>query len=261
VAGFATYTPTNTTPGIHQYTFAYSGDSNFLPGAVAPPSTAAACQPAPAAAVTANCLTVDAVDFNLSTTAGTMIVIPGVVPSGNGLLAAPNQSTSAPETAVLDVNALNGFTGSVNLSCQPQNSYITCFMTPTSVCFASSATAACSNTASSAAIVLAVETPATLPLGYSFGNTAELRTTATRTALAFLPFGVLAFCVRRRRRLSKALWMLMMVAAVGAGMIGCGGNQVDFYTPVPTGPQSVTVIATNPATGAQRSYAFPINID
>jgi ABC-type Mn2+/Zn2+ transport system permease subunit len=86
--------------------------------------------------------------------------------------------------------------------------------------------------------------------------------------LAFLPFGILAFCVRRRRRLSKALWMLIAIAAVSAGMSGCGGNQVDFYTAVPTGPQTVTVTAaytyvstapTEPA--VSRSYVMPININ
>jgi peptidoglycan/LPS O-acetylase OafA/YrhL len=134
-------------------------------------------------------------------------------------------------------------------------------MTPTSVCFVAAANSSCSNTATTAAVVVAVETPATLPLGYSFGNTAELRTSVTRTVLAFLPFGVLAFCVRRRRRLSKALWMLMVISAVSAGMTGCGGNQVNFYTPIPTGPQTVTVIATYPTTGVTRSYTLPINID
>jgi hypothetical protein len=206
-------------------------------------------------------LTVDTVDFTLSSTSGTIIVVPGVVPSGNGLLAAPNQSSAAPETAVLFVNAVLGFTGSINVSCQTQNPYVTCFMTPTSVCFVATANASCSNTATTAAVVVAVETPATLPLGYSFGNTAELRTSATRTVLAFLPFGVLAFCVRRRRRLSKALWMLMVITAVSVGMTGCGGNQIAFYTPIPTGPQTVTVTATYPATGVARSYTLPINID
>jgi hypothetical protein len=135
-------------------------------------------------------------------------------------------------------------------------------MLPTSVCFAASSSPACTNTSKSAAAVLAVETPATLPLGF---KTSELRTSATRTVLAFLPLGVLAFCVRRRRRLSKALWVLMIVSAIGAGMTGCGGNQVDFYTPVPTGPQTVTVNATWGGSATQpagvRSFVVPIAID
>jgi hypothetical protein len=194
-----------------------------------------------------------------------VVVIPGVVPSGNGLLSAPNQSTAAPETAVLFLNAILGFTGSVSLSCQTQNpSYVSCFMTPTTVCFATTSSAACTNTSSTAATVVAIQTPATLPLG--FFNSSQAHFSAGKTALAFLPFGVLAFCVRRRRRLSKTLWMLIAFAAIGAGMSGCGGNQVNFYTPIPTGPQSVTVTATYLGNGttqpaATRSFVVPIAID
>ncbi len=87
----------------------------------------------------------------------------------------------------------------------------------------------------------------------------------SKTVLAFLPFGVLAFCVRRRRRLSKALWMLIAISAVSAVMSGCGGNTVAFYTPVPTGPQTVTVTATYNGSSTQpaatRSFVVPINID
>lgn len=238
-AGVASYVPTNTTAGIHQYSFAYSGDSNFQTTAVVPSATAAACIPS---AITVNCLVVDTPDFTLTSNTGPVVIIPGVVPSGNGLPAAPNQSTAAPETAVLFVNAVLGFTGTVSLSCQPQSpSYVSCFMTPTSVCFATTSSAACTNTATSAATVVAISTPATLPLGF---KTSEVRSSTARTVLAFLPFGVLAFCVRRRRRLSKALWTLIAVIAVGAVMSGCGGNQVDFYTPIPTGAQTVTVTAT-----------------
>jgi len=259
-AGAATYTPTSATPGLHQYSFAYSGDSNFQTSTVVPNPTAAPCIPS---ALSANCLLVDYPDFTLTSTTGPVVVIPGVVPSGNGLLPAPNQSTAAPETAVLFINQVLGFTGQITLTCSPQNpSYVSCFMTPTTVCFAASSGPTCTNTSKTAATVVAIETPATLPLGF---KTSELRTSATRTVLAFLPFGVLAFCMRRRRRLSKALWMLMVISAVSAGMSGCGGNQVDFYTAVPTGPQTVTVTATWAGSAAEpagaRSFVVPINID
>jgi hypothetical protein len=192
-----------------------------------------------------------------------ILINPGTVPSGNGLPAAPNQSTAYPESAVLFVNTVLGFTGSISLSCTTQNpSYVTCFMTPTTVCFASTSSPACTNTATSAATVVAIETPATLPLGF-FGQT---RISPTKTMLAFLPFGVLAFCVRRRGRLSKALWMLIAIVGVGAVMTGCGGNQVAFYTPVPSGPQTVTVTATYLGNGGTqpaeaRSFAVPIAIE
>jgi sugar lactone lactonase YvrE len=257
VAGFGTYIPTSTVSGMHQYSFAYSGDSNFQTASVVPNPTGPACTPA---APTTNCLVVDTPDFTLTSLTGTILINPGTVPSGNGLPVAPNQSTAYPESAALFINSILSFTGSVTLSCTTQNpTYVNCFMTPTTVCFASTSTAACTNTAATAATVLAVETPANLPLGF-FGQT---RVSATKTVLAFLPFGVLAFCVRRRRRLSKALWMLITIAAIGAGMSGCGGNQVAFYTPVPTGAQSVTVTASY-GTGASqttRTYVVPILIE
>ena len=52
-----------------------------------------------------------------------------------------------------------------------------------------------------------------------------------------LPLGVFALCVRRRRKLSNALWILIAVALVGVGMVGCADNSVHFYTPIPAGPQ------------------------
>jgi sugar lactone lactonase YvrE len=261
VAGFATYIPTSTTPGLHQYSFSYSGDSNFQKGSLAPSSTAVPCT---ASVPSTNCLVVDNPDFTLTSTTGPVVIIPGVIPSGNGLPIAPNQSTAAPETAVLFVSAVQGFVGSVSLACTTQNSYVTCFMTPTTVCFATVSSSACTNTSATAATVVAVETPATLPLGF----TGQTRVSPTKTVLAFLPFGILAFCVRRRRRLSKALWMLIAVAAISVGMSGCGGNTVAFYTPVPTGPQTVTVTATYLGNGpggtqpaATRSFVVPIAID
>ena len=119
---------------------------------------------------------------------------------------------------------------------------------------------------STVAVVFDVSTPVTLPLG--FNTTSQLRTTATRPVLAFLPFGVLAFCVRRRRRLSKALWMLIAIAAVSVGMSGCGGNTVDVVTEIPTGPQTVTVNASYTAVtsvptepSVTRSFVVPITIN
>ncbi len=138
VAGFVIYTPTSTAVGIHQYSFSYSGDANFQTVSLVPSSTAAPCAPS---VVTANCLVVDNPDFTLTSLTGPVIVVPGVVPSGNGLLAAPNQQSSTPETAVLFVNGILGFAGQVSLSCQTQNpAYVSCFMTPPTVTVAASGT-------------------------------------------------------------------------------------------------------------------------
>jgi hypothetical protein len=244
---------------MHQYSFAYSGDANFQAATLALAATAAPCVPS---ALSAYCLLVDYPDFTLTSTTGPVAVAPGVIPGGGttnngGLLPAPGQNSTYPEVAVLFVNGVLGFAGQVTLTCQTPAPYITCFMTPTAVSVTSSS--------KTEAVTLAVETPATEPLGYNFGSTAQLRISATRTVLAFLPLGVLAFCVRRRRRLSKALWTLMVVCLIGAGMTGCGGNQVSFYAPIPTGSQTVTVTATwvgnSTEPAGTRSFVVPINID
>jgi sugar lactone lactonase YvrE len=252
VAGFGTYTPTNTNPGTHLYSFSYSGDSNFQCSVVGQAAVGACAT----GGTTATKLLVDNPDFTVSSTTGVINIIPGITPSGNGLPPAANQSTAAPETAIINISGVLGFAGNVAISCQTQNpSYVSCSMTPPLV------TLAASGSGATTASILSVSTPATLPLGFF----SEVRTSTSKTVLAFLPFGVLAFCMRRRRRLSKMLWMLIAIAAVGAGMQGCGGNQVDFYTPVPTGPQTVTITATftggNGIPAETRSFMVPININ
>lgn len=256
VAGSATYVPTNTTPGTHLYSFTYNGDSNFQCSVVGQAATTSpAC---PTVGTTATKLLVDNPDFTLSSSTGVINVVPGVVPSGNGLPPASNQSAGTPESAVITIAGVLGFSGNISVTCATQNpSYVSCTMTPPLI------TLTASGSGASTASVLSVQTPLTLPLG--FFSSVKVGPSATRTVLAFLPFGVLAFCVRRRRRLSKALWMLIAIAAVGAGMQGCGGNQTAFYTPIPTGPQTVTVTATfagSTSIPAQtRSFIVPISIN
>jgi hypothetical protein len=241
-AGQASYTPTSTAKGTHYYQFTYSGDSNFQAGV----------------SLGYNSLIIDDPDFTVNSITGVVAIIPGVTPSGDGLPVAPGQSTAAPETAAITIAGVLAFSGQVSLTCTPQHpSYITCAMTPPTVTVGSSGATATQTS------VFSVSTPAELPLGF---NTSQVRTASTRTLLAvLLPVGMLAFLTRRRRRLSKALWMLLAIVALNAVMSGCGSTQVNFYTPVPTGPQTVTVTGTgtDPTTGTTvtRSFSVPITID
>ena len=271
-AGFATFTPTGLVtgvtgvtgiaPGTHHYSFAYSGDTNFQCSVVGKAATSTC----PSTGTATTDLLVDNPDFTVSSRTGVVIVIPGVVPSGNGLPPAANQSTAAPETAIINISSVLGFSGQVSVSCTTQNpSYVSCSMTPPVACLGTCTAAnGTTSTVTSTASILSVWTPATLPLGF-FGKSQAPSISKTKTVLAFLPFGVLAFCVRRRRRLSKMLWMLIAVAAITAGVEGCGGNTVNFYTPVPTGLQNVTITGTfTGSTGipAQtRSFVVPISIN
>jgi hypothetical protein len=266
-----------TTIGTHYLSFAYSGDPAPLVTGGSDGKGDFACSVVGQTA-TASCATTSAIpftlivdnpDFTLTSTTGTVAVQPGTAPSGNGLPIVPNQSSAAPGSAVLTINDVLSFVGTINLTCATQHpTYVFCSVQQfvvTNGVVTEVQTATLTSSSTAVPFVLSVWTPTNLPLGF---NTSQLRTSATRTVLAFLPFGILAFCVRRRRRLSKVLWMLIAIAAVSAGMSGCGGNQVDFYTPVPTGPQTVTVTAsytyvstapTEPT--VSRSYVVPIIIN
>jgi hypothetical protein len=241
VTGYIVFTPANITPGTHYFGFAYNGDGNFQ---------------ASTTPVTSNLL-VDNADFALTSNTGVVPVLPGTTPSGNGLATAVGQSSSYPGSAAISISAILGETGVINLYCQTQNpSYVSCSMTPASVTIPSAGTAQTS--------IVSVWTPLTLPLGFS--TTSQIRTSSLRTMWAFLPLGILAFCIRRRHRLSKALWMLLAIAAVSTWMSGCGGNQVDFYTPIPQGPQIVTVTGTGTSVTAgvgvvTRAFVVPISIE
>jgi sugar lactone lactonase YvrE len=312
--GLGTFTPTIITQGLHQFSYSYSGDANFLPSVLNPPTVTPATPACAPAALIASCLLVDTADFAMTSTTGVLPIVPGVTPSGNGLLSAPGQNSTYPESAAINVVSLLSQTGVIQLTCLPignstastltantttgsptlsslsstsgltpgypitgagipsgatilsigtttvtlsanatatatgvtvsytvpppagagtSTSYIQCSMTPPAVTLTSGGTSTS---------VLSVFTPVNEPLGYKYFG--SVRMPGAGTVLAFLPLGVLAFCLRRRRRLSKALWMLLAIAAVTAGMSGCGGNLVDFYAPIPQGPQYVLVTAT-----------------
>jgi len=233
-SGSAIFFPSSTAPiavGTHYYSVAYSGDTDFTPGVTAKATT----------------LLVNNPDFTLTSSTSVVSVTPGVTPV----------VSSSTQDSIITVNGVLQFAGQVSLTCQTQNAYVSCLMFPTTVTLAVGS--------ESQASALTIWTPANLPLGYF--NTSQIRTSSTKTALAFLPLGVLAFCVRRRRRLSKALWMLLAISAVSLGMSGCGGNLVAFYIPVPTGQQTVTVTgtfagSTTPAiAGVSRSIPVTININ
>jgi hypothetical protein len=274
-----TYTPSASTPplnalGMNQFVFAYSGDSNFLPY-VAPISTvaSAACLPnnllISGSVTPSTCLLVDNPDFFISipyTLQGLTYITPGFVPN-------PNLTSSA-QTWPVSISSLLAETGPVTLSCLPIGnpfsnpvvppptgattvltaaSYIQCQLQPNPQTMTSNGVAV---------VVLSVSTPASEPLGFNFYS--MVPTKGSATMLAFLPLGIFAFCLRRRRRLSKALWMLLAIAVVSVGMSGCGGNTVSFYAPIPIGPQFVTVYASGTSTTGNvpllRSLTVPIDI-
>ena len=229
--GVATYTPTSTTLGTHAYSFTYSGDINFGTVSTASPTN----------------VIVDTPDFTIASTTDPVNLLPGVIPGG--VATVTGEQAAYPETATVTIAPILGYSGIVNLTCTSPSSYVTCTLLPTFVTMA--------GTTASMTSVVSISVPATLPINF----TSELKNPGSGTFLALLPLGALAFlplCYRSRRRLSKALWLMLAIAAVSVGVSGCGGNSVKFYTPVPAGPQNVTLTATSG--GLSRSFSVQLEI-
>jgi sugar lactone lactonase YvrE len=229
--GTAVYTPTDPTIGVHTYQFAYSGDANFLPYST----------------VTATTLIVDQADFTVVSTTTPIQVAPGIVPGG--VATATGEQAATPEIANVYIAPILGSTAVVNLTCAVPASYITCTLTPATITL---------NGKTTQISVVAVSTPATLPVNYTAQNRPNARSimfalTMPAALLALFPlFG-------RKRRMQVSRLLLLLVALVGLmNATGCGGNLVKFFTPVPAGPTQVTVTGTSGSTS--RSFVIPISI-
>jgi sugar lactone lactonase YvrE len=219
VSGATTYTPTSTTPGTHLYTASYSGSTDFQASAI----------------TTATQVIVDHPDFFLTSPATPIVVLPGTLPGGNQSI--PGESSATPETATITLSPILSYTGTISLTCASPSSYVTCSLAPASIII---------NSTTAQTTVISVSTPATLPTNYTSQLTSPSK---LDIRLAFLPLGVLALLpfaqARRRNRLTRLLWLLLLTGAVGLGISGCGSTNVKFYTPVPQGIQNLTVTATD----------------
>jgi hypothetical protein len=228
------YTATPTTAGT-------SGDSNFLTSSTASaPVALVVSSPASSStwpAVTGDFLVqAEAIVSGTLTTAPVQIA-PGTIPGGGNT---GGQSASFPEQAQIYVTPYLNFAGTIYLGCLPQSpAYVTCTITPPTVTGAT--------TGAAVTTTVNISTPPNLPVGFNFG-----------TSVAFLPLGLFALCVRRRRKLSNALWILLAIAFVSVGMVGCADNSVHFYTPVPAGPQYVTIYACTVQASCTGTLANPI---
>jgi sugar lactone lactonase YvrE len=285
--GAYVYTETSLNLGTHAYYTSYSGDSNFLPSYGLPSLTQSCLNLESPALLGAgqqpsSCLLVDYADFNVTASGSPMQVLPGVVPGG--IAAINNQNAAYPQYEAVLVNSIQGYvtytssgtpavntlTNLVNVTCATSApTWLSCGLSLTY-----SATYGLSNPVSpvtignptihnlgllsgkSATMYLQVSAPATLPVNFF---STEVRGSATKAVLAYLPLAALVFLPlawKSRRRLSKALFLLIALAAISVGTSACQHNSVEFYTPVPLGPQTVTVTAVGPGT-AQGGTALP----
>ena len=182
-----------TTTGTHYLSFVYSGDAGTngdgkgdfacsVAGQLA--TTSPSCpttNPIPFA------LIVDNPDFTLTSTTGPISVVPGNVPSGNGLPSAPNQSSANPQSAIISIGGVLSFTGSIGLTCTTQHpSWVFCTVEqfvvnangqvlPATNVAVPCVAPACASTTSTVPFVFSVFTYATEPLGFNHVSTAVFR--------------------------------------------------------------------------------------
>jgi len=65
-------------------------------------------------------LIIDNPDFTITSATGPISVLPGNIPNGNGLPAAPNQNGSYPQSTIMQIGGILSLSGQVNLSCTTQ---------------------------------------------------------------------------------------------------------------------------------------------
>jgi hypothetical protein len=227
--GVASYTPTDPTIGTHVYTFFYSGDSNFLASdTTSSPSS----------------LIVDVADFSIVSTSTPIQVAPGIVPGG--VATAAGEQAATPEIANVYIAPILGSTETVTLTCAVPATYFTCTLTPAVLTLTGKTTLVS---------VVAVSTPATLPL------TSQMKQKTHGIEFAFVSLGLLSLlplCTKRRRLQISRLLLLLVGVAVLVNVTGCGGNLVQFFTPVPAGPVTITVTGTSGS--ISRSFTIPVDV-
>jgi hypothetical protein len=200
-----------TTPGLHNITVKYSGDTNYLPA-----STPVSAE-----------LTVVGPDFSLAT--GSITV----------------QSVSVGQTATFTndivVSATNGFNSQVNLSCSLPATLTTCSVNPTSL---SSASGMATVTVTTTARGLA---PQLFLIGRFVRGPQLFLALLITWLLAFNLMGLVCVWHEHETRLFSCVGLALILAVVA---IGCGGGSSGAPEPpshpgTPPGTYTVTVTGTS----------------
>jgi len=158
----------------------------------------------------------------------------GATPSGASVTARGQSATST-----INLTAVHGFNGTVNLSCTP----------PTSVeitCGLSSASASLNGNSTTA--TLTINTTAAHAIGKTLARLEQRRGTGWMTASGFLLAGVLLVGVPKRRWfLTMMLTFTLLLFALT--IFGCGGGSSTPPDPgTPSGTHTVTVTAASGST-------------
>jgi len=165
----------------------------------------------------------------------------GLTPTPDFSLFGASATASAPgqqATSVITVESIAGFTGTVNLTCQPSSTsaQITCAISPTSVTV--------SGTGATATMTISTTAPHLLP-----GTSASVRPHglgwwATGGSVLFAGIFLVGVPSRRRRIAGLGLMLLVFFAA-GAGCGGSSSSSSPKNAGTAAGSYSITVTATS----------------
>jgi hypothetical protein len=150
---------------------------------------------------------------------------------------------------VISANALNGFSGTVNLTCAiPSNmAYTTCTLTPTSFTVPSTP-------AASSNLVVTTTAPSTA-LRWFNGPRWFIPSAGALLASIFL------LLIPRRKRRVKLAFGLLVFALLAAGFVACGGGNGTTTTGNNgTGPGPYTVTVTGTSGNLSHTVNIPVNV-
>ncbi len=175
-------------------------------------------------------------------------VTAGATPSFALSMSDPTLSVTAGNSSTFRLNLapVNGFSGTVNLSCSGLPAGASCLFSPSSVGVTSTGLSTEVVTVSTTAKVAALRG----------GNNGGVM------AAMLLPFaGLLLFGSRRRLGRNAAalrvLSLVMLALALGA-VVGCGNDSVTAATPTPAGTSTMTVTATSGSVTQTSSIALTV---
>jgi subtilase family serine protease len=166
----------------------------------------------------------------------------GLTPSPDFSVAGLSATATAPgqpATSQITVDSIAGFSGAVNLTCQPSASaQITCAISPASVTV--------TGTGATATMTITTTAPHVLPGASASVRPHGLGWWAAASSILFAGIFFVGAPSRRNRRIAGLGLMLLVFVAAGAG---CGGGGSSSGTPknagTPAGSYSITVTATS----------------
>lgn len=194
----------NVSGGTHTYTAMYPADNNY-------------------AAFSFGSVTVEVTPDSTGTGTPNPTVTVSATPSSLSL------SPGSSATSTLTIAPVDGFTGSVTLTCSSPVTYISCTVT-TPAAISGSATKATATISVAASTTLAANSPATPNV-----------TRVSMVLAAVFPFGaVLLLPVARGRRRSLISVQVLVLTLLTGVALGTGGCAVTTRSASPAGPASVT---------------------